>query len=126
MTEDHRLYRRLPLRSTVFLELESTAATRGDEPTIVRCTSADVSERGLSLSLDRELAEGAVHQVGIDLADEGFNTVYLAAEVVWCRSEGARWRAGFSVLPASDSDFDRWRALLRHMVDLGVDSEGLP
>lgn len=126
MSEDNRQYRRLPMASTVFLELEATAATLGEGPTIVRCTSANVSERGLCLSLDRELAGGLVLQVGIDLADEGFNTIYLAAQVIWSRPDGAQWQAGLEVIPASDSDFDRWRTLLRHLVDSGADSEQPP
>lgn len=116
MAEDKRSYRRLPLQSTVFLEVESRAATGEREPTILRCRSADISERGLSLSLEQAVTVGAVLQVGIDLADEGFNTIFLAAEVIWCKPGDDGWRAGFTVLHASDSDFGRWRALLRQLV----------
>lgn len=124
MTEDKRSYRRLPLESTVFLELESRAGPGSGEPAIARCSSADISERGLSLSLEQPVTEGAVLQVGIDLADEGFNTIFLAAEVVWCRAQGDHWRAGFAILHASDTDFSRWRALLRQLVEGGPASEG--
>ncbi|MBN7798261.1 PilZ domain-containing protein [Parahaliea mediterranea] len=122
MAEDKRNYRRLPLQSTVFLEVESRAETGEGQSTILRCRSADISERGLSLGLERAVAVGAVLQVGIDLADEGFNTIFLAAEVVWCKPGDDGWRAGFTILHASDSDFVRWRALLRQLV--GEDEAG--
>ena len=117
MTEDKRIYQRLPLESTVFLEVESAAVSGAAPPRILRCHSVDVSERGLSLSLGEALIEGAILQVGIDLADAGFNTIYLAAEVRWSRLEDEQWKAGFTVLHASDSDFSRWHSLLRHMVE---------
>jgi hypothetical protein len=84
---------------------------------VATCRTLDVSKGGLRVSLDRELPEGAILQIGVELPQSS-ETLYLAGEVRWCHrdQEAERhWTAGFALLNADQSDIDRWVALLAAM-----------
>lgn len=115
MDELERAHNRLPLESRVYVEREASAS--GDEGDALVCHTLDVSARGLQVALDEELTEGAFLQIGIDFPGEaGEETLYLVGQVCWCRPArrgDPAWLAGFALLPAEDSDLDRWEALIR-------------
>ena len=114
MTDNNRQPVRIRMDSHVFIELESPEVDGEGQGEIARCKTTDISRGGLQVGLDRELAVGAILQIGVELpgAEDAF---YMAGEVKWCRpdagAEGS-WIAGFQLLNASDSDIERWRSLL--------------
>ena len=117
MPENKRHHLRLPVESTVFIELESPRVGSDEPGTIARCKTLDVSRRGLRVSLEHELVAGAILQIGVDL-HATVGTLYLAGEVRWCRPNPAPdtgWSAGFALLNAGDSDIDSWVSLLTEM-----------
>jgi hypothetical protein len=119
MPEDQRRHLRLPVESTVFIELVSAGAVSGKSGQVAICKTIDVSRGGLGVSLEYELVVGAILQIGVELPHAG-DTLYLTGEVRWCRANGppdGGWSTGFALLDAEGSDIDRWTELLRSMED---------
>lgn len=115
MREEKRRHLRLPVQSKVFIELISAAAGSGERAEMAICRTIDLSRGGLRVSLEKELVVGAIHQIGVELAEVD-STLYLAGEVKWCLPDAGpekTWSAGFEVLNAANSDIERWVALLR-------------
>jgi hypothetical protein len=117
MSQEKRLHLRLPLESTLFIELLAPRAGSSESGEIAMCKTLDISRGGLWVELERELTVGAILQIGVQLPG-ACDTLYLAGEVRWCRAnEGPqqRWSAGFKLWNAGDSDIDQWLALLDEM-----------
>lgn len=115
--DEKRRHLRLPLESTVFIELVSPGVGSASSGKVAICKTLDVSRGGLRVSLEQELTVGAILQIGVDLPDNR-ETLYLAGEVRWCEQvEGPRplWFAGFKLMNADDSDIDSWVELLAGM-----------
>ena len=89
--DEKRRHLRLPLESTVFIELVSPGVGSASPGKVAVCKTLDVSRGGLRVSLEQELTIGAILQIGVDLPDYR-ETLYLAGEVRWCA--GALVRAG--------------------------------
>lgn len=114
MPEEQRKHLRLPVESTVFIELVSAGIGSADSGKVAMCKTLDVSRGGLRVSLEHELVVGAILQIGVELPNLP-DTLYLTGEVRWCLQdleEENSWSAGFALLQAGDSDIDRWTALL--------------
>lgn len=117
MPEDKRRHLRLPVESTVFIELVASGVGSNEEAKVARCKTLDVSRGGLRVSLEHELVVGAILQIGVELPDSE-ETLYLAGEVRWCLPNSEPepgWSAGFALLNAGDSDIDSWISLLADM-----------
>jgi hypothetical protein len=117
MPQEQRRHLRLPVESTVFIELVSPGVGKVDSGKIAICKTLDVSRGGLRVSLEHELVVGAILQIGIELP-HAQDTLYLAGEVRWCLANAGPetgWSAGFALLNAGGSDIDRWVALLAGM-----------
>ena len=115
--EEQRRHLRLPVESTVFIELVSPEVGIAGSGKLAICKTLDVSRGGLRVSLEHELVAGAILQIGVELPDSS-ETLYLAGEVKWCQANqapGTGWSAGFAILNAGGSDIDSWVALLASM-----------
>jgi hypothetical protein len=105
---------RLPIASNVFVEMTAPEPGRAGSGGVAMCKTLDVSRGGLRLSLEHELATGAILRIGVELPDLQ-DTLYLTGEVRWCLANLAPdtgWSAGFAILNTGASDIDRWVALL--------------
>lgn len=117
MPEDQRRHLRLPLDSTVFIEMVSPEAGSADASEVAVCRTLNVSRGGLSVGIEHELLVGSILQICLELPDER-ETLYLAGEVRWCRANEAPetgFNAGLALLNADGSDIDSWVALLVEM-----------
>ena len=117
MSEDKRRHLRLPVTSTVFIELLAEDVAGGESAKVAICKTLDVSRGGLRVGLEQELVVGAILQIGVELPDSG-EPLYLAGEVRWCLPNTppeTGWTAGFALLNAGDSDIDDWTAVLTRM-----------
>ncbi len=117
MEEEKRQHLRLPLASTLFIELVSPRAGSSEPGEVAQCKTLDVSRGGLRVSLERELTVGAILQIGVQLP-RAADTLYLAGEVRWCRANKEPqqgWSASFKLMNAGNSDIDSWIALLVEM-----------
>ena len=114
MSEEQREHLRLPVESTIFIELVSPRAGSSESGKVAMCQSLDASRGGLQVSLDQELTVGAILQIGVQLPGSG-DTLYLAGEVTWSRANPEPrqgWSSGFKLMNASDSDIDSWITLM--------------
>lgn len=117
MSEDHRKYIRLYLNCMVFIELEASPKPGEDPGEIVMCKTLDVSYGGLKVSLSRELQQGAILPIGVELPAVD-QTLQLVGEVKWCRPNGdaeTGWAAGLELFNSEDTDISAWRDLLQHV-----------
>ncbi|HDY83552.1 MAG: PilZ domain-containing protein [Gammaproteobacteria bacterium] len=117
MSQEKRKHLRLPVESTIFIELVSPRAGSSESGEVAMCKTLEVSRDGLRVGLEREVTVGAILQIGVQLPESG-DTLYLAGEVSWCRANEEpqqSWSAGFKLLNAANSDIDRWIALLAEM-----------
>jgi len=98
-----RRYCRLPLASTVFIEIESPPPGALGPGKVVRCHTLEVSRRGLRVQLDQRVTVGAILQVGVDIPGQA-DPFYLVGQVRWRMREKDRpdsWIAGFEILEAA-------------------------
>jgi len=117
MSDEKRKHLRLPVESTIFIELVSPRVGSAESGTVAKCKTLDVSRGGLRVTLGHELTVGAILQIGVHLPQSD-DTLYLAGEVRWCRpseEQAQHWSAGFKLINAGGSDFDSWVALLSEM-----------
>lgn len=117
MKEDYRGHLRLPVSSTVFIELISPGTGADEAGAVIKCTTLNVSRSGLHVRLEHELVPGTILQIGIELPDSR-ETLYLAGEVRWCMAApGGGYSAGFVLLNADGSDIAEWNSILVEMED---------
>ena len=117
MPEQRRKHLRLPIESTIFIELLSPRMDQSHSGRLVTCKTLNVSRGGLQVILAEKLTVAAILQIGVDLPT-ATETLYLAGEVRWClpsNDEQHPWMAGFQILNASDSDVEQWVALIAAM-----------
>ena len=117
MSQDKREHLRLPVASTIFIELVASGIGEHDDGHVAACKTLDVSRGGLQVSLEQPLRVGAILQIGVELPSLN-ETLYLAGEVRWCRPDASGndyWSAGFELQNAADSDIERWVDLLTDM-----------
>lgn len=78
----------------------------------------DVSANGLQLSMDCELALGAVLSLGIEQTTPAGRAVFnLIGEVRWCEpQEAGGFAVGFQLLEAQDTDLARWKLAVVDML----------
>ena len=114
MSEQRRTQLRLPIESTIFIELLSPPLGQAESGRMITCISVNISRGGLQVILEQEITVGAILQIGVDLPGAE-DTLYLAGEVRWClprRDAQCAWIAGFRILNADNTDIERWVALI--------------
>ena len=118
MTSESRRHRRLTFEGTIFIEHTSSGMDDDQPSEVVLCKTIDISRRGILVWVNRELPVGAILQIGVELSKES-QTLYLAGEVKRCTCGGlkneGRWKVGFELLDATDSDIDAWQTMASKM-----------
>jgi hypothetical protein len=112
-TKDRRQHVRQLRDERVVVEFVSSTHGRLPAGTIVRCSTKDVSPQGLRIQLDRELPEGFLLELCVEISDHP-GSFFLAGEVKWCRelAEGKRNLVGVELKERQTIDFKRWQELL--------------
>jgi hypothetical protein len=118
MTSESRRHSRLSFEGTIFIELMSSGMDDNQPSEVVLCKTIDISRNGILVWVNRELPVGAILQIGVELSHED-HTLYLAGEVKRCKCGGlkneGRWKVGFQLLNATDSDIDAWQTVVSKM-----------
>jgi len=101
---------------TIFIELLSSGIEENQPSEVALCKTIDISPTGLLVWVNRELTVGAILQIGVE-PSSGDNTLYLTGEVRRCQRDNntQRWKVGFKLLNASDSDIDTWQELVAQL-----------
>jgi hypothetical protein len=122
MDQDHRRQFRLPMHTTVFIEVESAAPGELGPGRIARCQTLDVSPLGLKVQLTEAVTVGAILQIGVEVPSNA-EPFYLVGQARWCEQDKHRlssWRAGFEILNAAGSDVEQWKNTLQS-IDEAID-----
>jgi len=119
MPDEKRQQARFPVENTVFIELVAPEFGSNESGVIAMCKSVEVSRDGLRVTLEQELAVGAILQIGLELPADA-DTLYLVGEVTWSEpipGTGAEpaWAAGFALFNADESDIENWVSLIATM-----------
>ena len=114
MSGEKREHLRLPVDTSIFIELVAPGVGSGEDGEIIACRTTNVSRQGLQVSIGREVTVGAILQIGVQMR-EALEPFYLAGQVEWCnKNEGTAegWAVGFRLMNADNSDIDSWTSLL--------------
>lgn len=81
--------------------------------TVVRCSTKDISARGIRIQLDRPLSEGSMLELGVEISDRP-GIIFLAGEVKWCKAlaDSKRSQAGLEIKERESDDFGLWQGEL--------------
>lgn len=111
--KDRRQHIRQPRHERVIVQFLSSTHDRLPAGTVMRCSTKDVSPRGIGIRLDRRLPEGFLLELCVDMSDHT-GSIFLLGEVKWCRelAEGKRNLVGVELKERRTDDFDLWQKLL--------------
>ncbi len=78
-------------------------------PEVARSITLDVSIRGFRLLLSRELEQGHIYDVCVELHNEPARFL-LTGETRWCHYNGEQpgYEVGIEILPGVGTDFESW------------------
>ena len=113
MMKDRRRHVRQRRDERVVLEFVSSTHDRLPAGTVVRCSTKDVSPQGVRIQLDRQLPEGFLLKLCVEIPDHRA-TLFLAGEVKWCRAvaEAKRSLIGVELKERQTDDFKLWQKIL--------------
>ena len=115
--QEQRKFDRVSAELAVYIEVLSTTEPGDEENRILRTETVDVSSRGFKIWSPRQLAIGSILQLAAELPGQDEDVLVLAAEVRWtspAEYDDGYW-IGFNLFNASDSDIERWEALINEM-----------
>ena len=114
-TIDERQSPRIERDAAIFLELRSSSVTDTDEIDIVLAQSFDLSDPGVQIVLDRNIPEGNIIQLCLDIRDS--EPIFVVARVIWGRqdTETGAYHIGFKLLESKGTDFDQWQQTVAAM-----------
>lgn len=112
-SKDQREHVRQRRDERVVFQITSSAHDTLPPGTVVRCSTKDVSPRGIRIQLDRPLSEGSRLELGVDIVDLP-GIVFLAGEVKWCKvlDESNRNLIGVELGERQSDDFELWQKVI--------------
>ena len=80
---------------------------------VVRCSTKDVSPRGIMIQLDQPLSEGCQLELCVELLNHP-GIIFLAGEVKWCKAldESKRNLIGVELKERTTDNFKLWQGVL--------------
>jgi hypothetical protein len=112
-TKNEREHVRKARDEKILFQITSSAHDTLPPGTVVRCSTKDISPRGISLQLDRPLSEGSQLELGVELLDQP-GVLFLAGEVKWCKvlDESKRRFVGVELRERQAGDLKLWQGVL--------------
>ncbi len=109
-TKNEREHIRQSRVDKVVFQIFSSAHDTLPSGTVVRCSTKDVSPRGISFKLDRPLSEGSLLELGVEILDRP-GIIFLVGEVKWCKAldESERNLVGVELKERQTNDFKLWQ-----------------
>ncbi|MBL4794885.1 MAG: PilZ domain-containing protein [Pseudomonadales bacterium] len=97
-------------KEVIHIEISAASHDQLDIGEVVSCATQDVSGAGLQIIMDRELPEGAILDLCVEL--EGIpRKFFLTAEVRWNRAEDDGVKIGFLLFDGEQTDIETWRGI---------------
>ena len=95
--------------------VQVVSSTRDTLPpgTVVRCSTKDVSRRGLRIQLDQRVPEGFHLELWVEISSQP-TKFYLSGEVKGCQEveEGKRYMVGVELKEDKTEDLEKWEKAL--------------
>jgi hypothetical protein len=95
--------------------VQIVSSTRDTLPpgTVVRCSTKDVSRRGLRIQLDQRVPEGFHLELWVEISSHP-TKFYLSGEVKWCQEveAGKRYMVGVELTEGKTEDLELWDKVL--------------
>ena len=112
-TKDRRQHVRQPRAERVVVQIVSSTRDTLPPGTVVRCSTKDVSSKGISIQLEQRLPEGFLLELWIEISNHA-SKFFLAGEVKWCQEldEGKRYLIGIELKDGETEDFKLWQEVL--------------
>lgn len=112
-TKDGRQHVRQPRAERVVFQITSSAHGTLPPGTVVRCSTKDISPRGLRIQLDRPLSKGSLLELGVEILNQP-GIFFLAGEVKWCKALRGSQRnlVGLELMERQSDNFKRWQGIL--------------
>jgi len=111
--KDRRKHVRQARDERVIVQIVSSTRDTLPPGTVVRCSTKDVSTRGIRIQLERQLPEGFLVELWIEISNHG-GKFFLAGEVKWCQEldDGKRYLTGIELKEGDTEDFNLWQEVL--------------
>ena len=95
--------------------VQIVSSTHGTLPpgTVVRCSTKDVSPRGIRIQLNHPLSEGCLLELCVEFLNHP-GIIFLAGEVKWCKAldESTRNLIGVELRERPTDNFKLWQGVL--------------
>ncbi len=111
--KDRRQHVRQARDERVIVQIVSSTRDTLPPGTVVRCSTKDVSTRGIRIQLERQLPEGFLVELWIEISNHA-GKFLLAGEVIWCQEldECKRYLIGIELKDGETEDFKLWQEVL--------------
>ena len=112
-TKNEREHVRKPRDEKVVFQITSSAHDTLPPGTVVRCSTRDISPKGLRIQPDRPLSKGSQLELSVEVL--GLPGIFfLAGEVKWCKvlDESKRNLVGVELRERQSDDLKLWRGLM--------------
>ena len=112
-TKNEREHVRKPRDEKIVFQITSSAHDTLPPGTVVRCSTRDISPKGLRIQPDRPLSKGSQLELSVEVL--GLPGIFfLAGEVKWCKvlGESKRNLVGVELRERQSDDLKLWRGLM--------------
>jgi Tfp pilus assembly protein PilZ len=111
--KERRQHTRHPRDERVVVQIVSSTRDTLPPGTVVRCSTKDVSRRGLRIQLDQRVPEGFDLELWVEISNHP-TKFYLSGEVKWCQEveEGKRYMVGVELREDKIEDLEMWEKAL--------------
>ena len=122
-TKDNREHVREPRDERVIFQIVSSTHNTFPPGAVVRCSTKDISPRGIKIQLDRPLSVGCLLELGVEFLYHP-DIIFLAGEVKWCKplDDGRRSLIGVELKERQSDNFKLWRGVLNKWSLINCDS----
>ena len=112
--KDRRQHVRQARDERVIVQIVSSTRDTLPPGTVVRCSTKDVSTRGIRIQLERQLPEGFLVELWIEISNHHAGKFFLAGEVKWCQEldDGKRYLTGIELKEEGAGDFKLWQEVV--------------
>ena len=111
--KDGRQHVRQPRDERVVFQIVSSPHDTLPPGTVLRCSTKDVSPRGIRIQLNRPLSEGCLLELCVEFSNRP-GIIFLAGEVKWCKAlaESKRNLVGVELKERQFGSFKLWQGVL--------------
>jgi PilZ domain len=109
--DEKREEARLSVDADIYIETVSEEPGSDQPAEVVQCECVDLSANGLQVYVEQSLTQGAIHNLIIDLPNQGEN-FRLTAEVRWVKPYKSDFLTGLMLYDSDGTEIVDWKFLM--------------